>query len=358
MYINVNNMKVLLDINSDQRDPYKFPTPQDYTVCLNRPLYNITNIRLEAAKIPISQTLINSGNNTFSMNNTGNAITLINRNYSNANQFASNLQEQLSSPTNLPNSSVDSVTYNSNNETFTFSNTLGTQFGFDFYSGVNGYNTQELNATPATTLGFTHQNTYTTSNTLISGSVNLYPPTSIILRVTTNEHGDDLGKDVFCSNGIFNFGNSGLSSNIELNKTESVYFGRILTYDSYQGNEYLIFTGGYPIEDYFNKGPESVINKLRIRFYYTIGGKLIPYDFANKNHTLKFKITCNLDKLQALKDDQVISDEIQKELYELPPPIDLPSIEPPKRPNKQRIIVISFLLLLTGLFFLTFIKNT
>ena len=120
----------------------------------------------------------------------------------------------------------------------------------------------------------------------------------------------------------------------------------------------MIFTGGYPIEDYFNTGPESVINKLRIRFYYTIGGKLIPYDFANKNHTLKFKFTCNLDKLQTLKDQHVISNEIQKELYELPPPIDLPSIEPPKRPNKQRIIVISFLLLLTGLFFLTFIKNT
>ena len=352
-------MDILLDINSDQRDPYKYSAPNDYTICLNRPLYNVTNINLIGAKIPISQTLINSGNNTFSMNGTSNAITLINRNYSNAEDFKSNLHQQLSSPENISNTHVDKIAYNSNTETFTFSNANpSSTIGFDFYSGINGYDTAVPNATPATTFGLTHKDTYSLSNTLTTGSINLYPPTSIILRVSTNEQGDDLGKDVFCSDGIFNFGDSKSSSNVELNKTESVYFGRILTYDSYQGNEYLIYTGGYPITDYFNKGPESNITKLRIRFYYTIGGKLLPYDFANKNHTLKFKIKCDLDKLTKLKNEVEATEELQKELTELPPPIDLPSLQPPERPNKQQIIVILFLLLLAGLFFLTFIKNS
>ena len=346
-------MDILLDINSDQRDPYKFAKPQDYTVCLNRPLYNVTNIRLEAAKIPVTQTLINGGNNTFSMNGTGNTISLINRNYSNIEEFRSNLEQQLSSPTNLANTHIDSISYNTNNQSFTFSNTLGISFGFDFYSGKNGYDTLDPNGTPATTFGLTHQNIYTTSNTLTTGSINLYPPTSIILRITTNEHGDDLNKDVYCSNGIFNLGDNKVSSNVELNKTESVYFGRILTYDSYQGNEYLTFSGGYPIEDFFYKGPEPNITKLRIRFYYTVGAKLIPYDFANRNHTLKFKIKCSLDKLQQLKEQE----QEQHNLDDIPPPVDLPNLEPPKRPNKQRILVISFLLLLVGLFILTFIKN-
>lgn len=352
-------MDILLDINSDQRDPSKKnQTPNDYTVCLNRPLYNITNINLVAAKIPITQTLINGGNNTFSMNNTGNEVSLINRNYSNIEEFKTNLLEQLSSPENLSNTHVDNIDYQEENGTFIFSNSSGETISFDFYSGINGFNTLSANATPATTFGLTHADTPAPlSNVVQTGAVNLYPPTSIILRLTTNDNGDDLGKDVFCSDGVFNFGNSNIHSNVELNKTESVYFGRILTYDSYQGNEYLVYTGGYPITDYFNKGPEPSITKLRIRFYYTIGGKLIPYDFANRNHTLKFKIRCDLDKLTKLKNEAETMEEIQRNLNDIPPPIDIPRLQPPERPNKKQIIVFLFLLLLTGLFFLTFTKK-
>ena len=346
-------MEILLDVNSDQRDPYKWPLPQDYSVNLNRPLYNVTNIKLEAAKIPISQTLINEGNNTFSMNHNNVPIKLENRNYTNGTDLALNIENALLN--NLADSHVDNVHYSSNTDTFTFSNTSGTSFGFDFYDGINGFNTIDPFGTPSTILGMSHQNTYSVNSNIHTGAINLYPPTSIIIRVTTNDNGDDLSKDVFINNGLFNIGNSTNMSNVELNKTESVYFGRILTYDSYQGNKYLIYQGGYPIEDYFSKGPEASITKLRFRFYYTIGGKLIPYDFRLKNHTLKFKITCNLDKLNVMSKQLPVIKELQ-EAEALPEPIELPQMEYPRQSKKHKLFI-SLIVLLIGLYFLIFFKK-
>jgi hypothetical protein len=279
-------MNILLDINSDQRDPLANSTPQDYTITLNRPLYNVTNIRLDAAKIPISQTLINGGNNTFSMNS-GQLITLTNRNYSNAEEFRSDIETQLQAQ--IANSNVDTVTFDTTTNRLTFSNaSASNDVVFDWYDGVNGYaNNANLHiGTPASIFGFDHANTPPGSNVVESGVIDLYPPTSIIIRISSN--GTDFGNDVFMDE-----------------DDGSSYLGRILTYESFQGNEYLIYSGGYPIEEYFNSGPEKVITSLRIRFYYSIGKKLIPYDFGLKNHTIKFSITCNLDKLKSLAPPEI-----------------------------------------------------
>jgi hypothetical protein len=347
-------MDVLLDINSDQRDPNEYPFPQDYTVCLNRPWYNVSKMELKAAKIPISQTLICGTNNTFSLTYpTGTTdFSLPNQNVTDGTALSTLLNTLISGSTGV------SSTFDSDTNSLTFTHGAG-PFTFNFYSGTNGFDTLSSNGTPASIMGLPHQDISSTSVgpfTLSTGPINLYPPTSLILRLTVNGDGDDLNKDIYISNGKFSFGNVNSTSNVELDKTESCYFGRILTYDSYSGNEYLTYQGGYPIEDYFHKGPEKSIFKLRIRFYYTIGGKLIPYNFGYKNHTLKFKIHCNLDKLDTLRANIPIAEDIQKNL-ELPPPIDLPGLDPPKRTdndNKKRIFIISFIFLLSGLFFMLF----
>jgi hypothetical protein len=47
----------------------------------------------------------------------------------------------------------------------------------------------------------------------------------------------------------------------------------------------------------FPRGKEPVIKSLRIQFWVDNFGVLSPYDFKLQNHTLKFEIKCNLDKL-------------------------------------------------------------
>jgi hypothetical protein len=42
------------------------------------------------------------------------------------------------------------------------------------------------------------------------------------------------------------------------------------------------------------------VKELRIEFFYMSQGRLIPYDFRNQNHVLKFEITCSTDKLENL----------------------------------------------------------
>jgi hypothetical protein len=50
-------------------------------------------------------------------------------------------------------------------------------------------------------------------------------------------------------------------------------------------------------------------------------GRLIPYDFRNQDHILKFEITCSTDKLEGLP--KVPPETVKKEL---PPPISIPEV--------------------------------
>lgn len=326
-------MDVCLDVVSDQRDPIKWSNPNDYEVTLNRELYNVTNIKLIAAQIPLSQTLINSTNNTFPIN--GTFVNLPNINVDSGEDFANLLQ------THLPvNSSVSNVEYNSETETITYSNSLSNPIYFDFYNGQDGYATTTDKGTLANELGFSHSNIYNdnNSNVITSGPVNIFGPTSIIIKLSVN--GDDITRDVY---------NSGPSDNSigNLNSTESTYFGRIITK---KRGEFLEFKNDYPVESLFHKGIENGIKKLRIQFYYTIGTKLVPYDFRSRNHTLKFKITCSLDKLSILEKQKVY-------IKELPPAVNLKQIELPKRLDKNQIITILFICLMGGLLMLILSKR-
>ena len=327
-------MDVFLDVVSDERDPTKYPKPNDYVIETNRELYDVTNVTLISAQLPLSQTHICDTNNTFSIN--GTQIVLPNQNFSNGYELATYLAPNLGTD-------INRVAFHSNTNTLDFSSSTPgpTSVKLEFYGGVNGYaNLEASNGTPASVMGFNNSNISgfvgTTSN-LHSNVIDLHGPTSIVMMLTAGA--DYLSRSVY---------SQGPSSNIatigNLDTTESHYFGRLITGRGL-GNEFLTFKHDYPVECYFHKGPESSISRFRIQFFYTIGARLVPYDFGMRNHTLKFKITCSLDKLKTLKDQKIYSKV-------LPPPVRLPSIKRAQRMDKNKLLLVLFICLLSGLFLL------
>ena len=109
-------MGYLVDIDSSERDPIDYPNPNDYVIHLNNRIYDITSIKLVSARIPNCQPLINSGNKQFEVN--GVTVVFDEGTYTNGDDLASNLQIQMAPP----NTSVDTVSFDSFTSKLTFSN--------------------------------------------------------------------------------------------------------------------------------------------------------------------------------------------------------------------------------------------
>jgi len=327
----------ILDIDSSERDTVIYSNPNSYTVKLNRPLYNVSNIKLISARIPNSQLLINNGNKQFDTTVSGgggtSTIVLQEGTWSNGITLASNLQAQMSDFT---------VSYDSNTQALTFEHSTN-DFSFDFYGGSNGYATSSTVGTPAAVLGFCHANVSSAFNTLVSNVIDLSGPSSIIMSLSSGS--DEFFKEVYVDGGTFSF-DSNIYESTTTQQLDSVYVGRILTGETGQ----LIRQTKYddPIEYNFLRGSTKKIDELSIRFYYNNGTKLIPYDFGFRNHILKFEIECSLEKFKTLEiEDKDIS-------VQIPPPVELQTI--PRMFNKRQrmtYIIIAVVLVL-GLLLLTF----
>ena len=113
-------MGYLVDIDSGERDPTEYPNPNDYTVHLNNRIYDITSIKLVAARIPNCQPLLNSGNKQFEIN--GATVVFDEGTYTNGTDLASNLQIQMAPP----NTVIDTVSFDSFTNKLSFSNTSTT----------------------------------------------------------------------------------------------------------------------------------------------------------------------------------------------------------------------------------------
>jgi len=307
-------MKVYtLDIDSSERDPILYPNQNEYVIDLkNQLIYDVTKITLVSAKIPNSQLLINSTNNTFSIDNTD--FTLANTNYSSGSDLASDL-ELLVAP---PASKIDSVSYDADTNSITFSNTVSDNFSIRFYSGTNGYVSREIGkTTPHQILGFTSLDYDSDAGQLKSGSINLTGPNDLIIRISSGS--DHLNKHVY-SNTPF-------------------YTGRIIT----NGTTSTIHTGSDdPLNHTFYAGQQKTIRRLKVEFFYMSHGRLIPYDFRNQDHIIKLEIECSTDKLEGLP-------KVMKS-FELPPPISIPEIENPYKWKEYMyiatIVVVGTLLLM------------
>ena len=322
-------MKVLtLDVDSGERDPSLYPNPNDYTIKLNRTLYDVTKLTIIGARIPNYQNLINFGNKQFQLDTK--TYVLQDATYTNVSDLASNLQNTIAG------SNVTQVIFNSQNNTLVFSNSIAGNnvFTFKFLSGSNGYATNSLIGTPATVLGFNGTNVGVSvgSNVLTSNVIDLDGPTSLFVRITCK--GDEFDKDIYINGGTFSFGNT-----IQPSTFSSIppnYVGRIILQNlgeitQYNQTDTLI---KYDV-------PNLNIDELRLRFYWNNGNKLIPYDFGKRNHILKFEITCETDRLSKVYEEGPVD--------ELPPPIDPPP--EPFRKDTILLIILGFILFV-GMFIL------
>jgi hypothetical protein len=91
------------------------------------------------------------------------------------------------------------------------------------------------------------------------------------------------------------------SGSDEFNQTVYVgtphYTGHILL----NGSTTLTFSSADdPFIHRFHSGPQKIIKDLGIEFLYLDNGVLTPYRFENKDHILKFEMTCSTDKLKNL----------------------------------------------------------
>jgi hypothetical protein len=334
-------MEHILEVDSSERDCVEFPDPNDYTVALNTPIYNITNLKLISARIPTFQYMINAGNKQFDVDNQ--TIVLTEGNYT-GTTLASMLQTSLAPPT----SNIDSVIFTTATNALTFSNTAGTSncFSMQFYSGSNGYTSKSVYGTPATVLGFQAADTPFTSN-ITSGAIDLTGPSNLIIRVACND--DDLEKALYVDGATFSFGSN--TYNVDYPPVlEPFYMGRIIAFSDTKS--FIELKGANDaVEFYFHRGPVKVATKLRFRWYYNNCNKLVPYDFRGQNHFMKFKLTCVTDKFK-IRD--------KEDLYpELPKPIDVPFLDPPKRTflqTKLFIYTVIGILTLIGIFLVHFSK--
>lgn len=315
-------MKVVsFDVDSSERDPTVYRTPNDYTVRLNKRLYGVTKITLTAARIPNSQPLICVGNQQICVDN---QTYLIKQGfYTNGADLASNVQIALTG------SKVNTVTFNPLESNLVFSNTASEPFSLQFFSGSNGYSTSSIVGPPASVLGFTGEDV--SGSTISSGPVDLTGPLALFIRITIGS--DDLDKDVFVNGGTFA---GGITSGVSY--VPPHYIGRVLLSNS--GSVTTVNLQDAPVE---YTVPSLNCDGFRIRFYWNNGTKLIPYDFGNRNHILKFNVTCETDRFNKVY-------EIEEDPETLPPPVE--DVDIPKRttglllPGLALLLIIGLIVLL------------
>ena len=321
-------MKVhTLDIDSSERDTNVYTYANNYTVTLKEPIYDVTQIKLVSARIPTPQLTTCATNKTFSIYDSGAPddlieVTLNETNYTNGTALANDLDTLMQPPLTC----IDQVVFDSDTQALTFSNTIASNtFTFKFFDGTNGYLSNVALTTPHQVMGFSSKNPVE-SDSIVSGAINLEGPNSLILRMTSGS--DEFTKTVY--------------------SVTPFYTGHILL----NGTDMINFHGADdPLTHEFYKGPQKYIKYIKLEFFYMSHGRLVPYDFRNQDHILKFEITCSTDKLEGLP--KVPLEVVEKEL---PPPINIPEIVEDVYKWKMEYISIG-IIVFVGLVLLSLMKR-
>jgi hypothetical protein len=319
-------MKVYnLSIDSSQRDANVYLHANNYVITLENPIYDVSEIKLVSARIPTPQLTVCATNNTFSVD--GQTISLPNRDYSNGVVLATHLESVLQPPS----TNVDTVTFDDDTKRLTFSNiTPGDHnFTFEFHTGTNGFlEDSSLVTTPYQLLGFTSADYTSTSNILTSGAINLVGPNSLVLKLTAGS--DEFAQSVYTSTPF--------------------YTGHILL----DGSDFINFNGADDkLTHHFHSGPQKYVRDIKIEFFYMSNGRLIPYDFMNQDHVLKFEITCSTDKLEGLP--KVPLEKVVEKEEEEEEPISIPEVKNVYRWKKEYIYIA--LIVAVGLLLMFFMKS-
>lgn len=288
----------LLEIDSSQRDTVLYPNANDYMITVNRPMYNINQIKLISARIPLPQLTIDEFNNKITVNEQNDTlitvVTLTKRDYLTGAALAAQLTLDFANAnggTGLLG--IITVNYDPDTHALIFSDTVD----FELITATSS---------PAQVLGFLPDATIPSTGagpyTITGENIDLSGPTSLIFSLSGDER-DDIKNDLYMTG---------------LEQKPLHYFGRIITV-SYTASRLIDYNGNDdPVRHNFYRGAESFIESFRVRFFCNNYDEVHPYDFRLRNHILKFEITCNLDKL-------AINKEFAKneKMVALPPPLDI-----------------------------------
>lgn len=266
-------MKVhTLTIDSSQRQANVYPNPNSYTILLENPIYDVTRLKLVSARIPTPQLMTCATNRVFSVD--GVDITLDKTNYNSGTHFASDLDTYLQPPI----TNIDRVYFDTATNQLTFSNTTSGNYNFtlEFRTGTNGYtSTSSSLTTPHQVMGFNSNDQTSVNNTLTAGAINFKGPNSLVMKVTAGS--DEFNQSIYTSTPF--------------------YTGHILL----DGTDFINVSGSDDsVTHEFHSGPQKFIQELKIEWFYMSHGRLIPYDFMNQDHILKFEFKCSTDKLEGL----------------------------------------------------------
>ena len=318
-------MKVhTLNIDSGERDTNVYSYANNYTVTLDNPIYDVSNIKLVSARIPTPQLITCVTNKTFSVD--GNVFSMDETNYSTGTELASDLATKLAPP----DSNINSVVFDTDTNALTFSNThvSDNSFTFEFYDGTNGYLSNSSSfTTPHQVFGFTSGNHESITDTIKSGAININGPNSLILKLTTGS--DEFTQTVYTSTPFY-------TGHILLDGTDSINFNG--------ADDKLVH--------HFHSGVQKMIKDVKIEFFYMSHGRLIPYDFRNQDHILKFEISGTTDKLENLPKVPI---EEPKKVEKEEPIISIPEIVKNTYKWRKEYLYIG-LIVLVGLLLLFFMK--
>jgi len=314
-------MKVYnLSIDSSERQTNLYAYANSYVVTLENPIYDVSEIKLISARIPTPQLTTCGTNNSFSVD--GNVFVLNETNYANGYILAEDLETLLAPP----DSNVSLVVYDEETNSINFSNVGSSNaFTFEFHTGTNGYQSKTSSVTtPHQVLGFSSEDFTSNANgEITSGAVNLNGPNSLILKLTAGS--DEFNQDIYSSTPF--------------------YTGHILL----DGSDFINFNGADDhLIHHFHSGPQKFIRDIRIEFFYMSHGRLIPYDFRNQDHILKFELTGSMDKLEGLP--KVPIEEVIEEKKE-------ESISIPEVKDDYRWIIYVVLVVVIGLLLMFFMKG-
>lgn len=314
-------MKVYnLAIDSSERQTNLYAYANSYVVTLENPIYDVSEIKLISARIPTPQLTTCGTNNSFSVD--GNVFVLNETNYANGYILAEDLETLLAPP----DSNVSLVVYDEETNSINFSNVGSSNaFTFEFHTGTNGYQSKTSSVTtPHQVLGFSSEDFASNANgEITSGAVNLNGPNSLILKLTAGS--DEFNQDIYSSTPF--------------------YTGHILL----DGSDFINFNGADDhLIHHFHSGPQKFIRDIRIEFFYMSHGRLIPYDFRNQDHILKFELMGSMDKLEGLP--KVPIEKVTEEKKE-------ESISIPEVKDDYRWIIYVVLVVVIGLLLMFFMKG-
>ena len=274
-------------IDSSQRDPTLYVNPNDYVVTLDDAIYDVSQIKLVSARIPCPQLLINESNQSFSYSQGGTTYGVT---FPPGNYTGTELAAIFDSDFN--------ISYNASKNSFGMGTPIGGDITFLFASGNGGG--QSANTNIHEILGLPPVDIVMPGNQF--GAANFKGPNSLVLRISSGS--EKMNQSVYVS--------------------EPYYTGHILM----DGTDFVNVNGSEDkLTHEFHSGALKSLKDLRIEFFYMSQGRLIPYDFRNQNHVLKFEITCSTDKLENLTPmkEEPVEEEEEKE--------KVPSISIPDKKN-------------------------